>query len=101
MSALDTQEGGSHYKNLAIQPVEFITRNSIGFLEGNAIKYLVRHQQKNGAEDIKKAMHYCQLILELTYGARPEADEQAQIEARHASMQQLRRELFQTELPAP
>lgn len=67
MSALDTQQGGSHYKGYAIQPVEFITRNNIPFIEGSVIKYVVRHRQKNGAEDIKKAIHYLELLLELEY----------------------------------
>lgn len=68
ISALNTQEGGSHYKKLAIEPVEFIYANDIPFMEGNCIKYLCRHKNKNGAEDIKKVIHYCQLILELEYG---------------------------------
>lgn len=66
--ALETQQGGNHYKDLAIQPVEFIHRNSLPYLEGNVLKYVVRHKMKNGAEDIRKAIHYCQLILELEYG---------------------------------
>ena len=70
MSALDTQIAGNHYSNLPIQPVEFIYKNSIGYLEGNVIKYAARHKFKNGAEDIKKAIHYCQLILELEYGVK-------------------------------
>lgn len=67
MSALEIQEGGSHYKHFAIQPVEYITKNSIPYLEGNVIKYVSRHQSKNGIEDIKKAIHYLQLIAELQY----------------------------------
>lgn len=70
MSALETQEGGSHYKSMAIQPVEFITKNSIPYLEGNVIKYVSRHSAKNGLEDIKKAIHYLQLIAELQYGTK-------------------------------
>lgn len=66
-SALSTQEGGNHYKSLPIQPIEFITQNNIGFIEGNVIKYVCRHQSKNGAEDIKKAIHYLNLLLELQY----------------------------------
>lgn len=69
-SALSIQEGGSHYKSMAIQPVEFITKNSIPYLEGNVIKYVSRHQAKNGIEDIKKAIHYLQLIAELQYGCK-------------------------------
>jgi hypothetical protein len=70
MSALDTQVSGSHYK-MPIQPVEFIHKNNIGYLEGNVIKYTCRHKNKNGKEDILKAIHYLQLILELQYDAKP------------------------------
>ena len=66
--ALKTQEGGTHYKGMAIQPVEYIHSNNIDYLAGNVIKYVSRHKSKNGAEDIKKAIHYLQLILELEYG---------------------------------
>ena len=69
-SALETQEGGSHYKSLPIQPVEYITKNSIPYLEGNVIKYVTRHKSKAGLEDIKKAIHYLQLIAELQYGSK-------------------------------
>ena len=69
--ALSRQVAGSHYKDLAIQPVEFITKNQIGFLEGNAIKYLVRHGAKGGSADVRKAIHYCELILQLQYGETP------------------------------
>ena len=69
-SALDTQIGGSHYKDLAIQPVEFIDRNKLGFLEGCVIKRAARHDKPTGkgAEDIQKAIHELMLILELRYG---------------------------------
>ena len=69
-SALDIQEGGDHYKGYPIQPVEYCQKNGIQFMEGNAIKYLTRHQDKNGAEDLKKAIHYTQLALEHSYGVR-------------------------------
>lgn len=67
MSALEVQTGGNHYKNQKIQPIEYITANSLGFIEGCIVKYITRHKEKNGAEDIKKIIHYCQLLLELTY----------------------------------
>lgn len=70
MSALDKQEGGNHYKDMKIQPVEFIDANQIPFLEGNVIKYICRHANKNGAQDIHKVIHYCELILELRYGEK-------------------------------
>ena len=68
--ALDKQEGGNHYKDMKIQPVEFITANNLGFLEGNVVKYICRHHAKNGAEDIKKAIHYCELLLQTKYGEK-------------------------------
>lgn len=67
MSALKKQVSGSHYKDFPIQPVEFIHKNNIPYLEGNVIKYTCRHKSKNGKEDILKAIHYLQLILELEY----------------------------------
>jgi hypothetical protein len=62
--AKDKQVGGSHYKSMAIQPGEFIRKNKIGWYEGNAIKYICRYKQKGGLEDIKKAIHYLELVLE-------------------------------------
>lgn len=67
MSALDTQVAGDHYKKLAIQPVEYIVANNLDYLQGNVIKYITRHKDKNGEDDVRKALHYCQLILELQY----------------------------------
>ena len=68
MSALDTQVSGQHYKNYIIQPVEFIVKNNIAFLEANVIKYVCRHRAKNGLEDLNKAIHYLELAKELYYG---------------------------------
>jgi hypothetical protein len=67
-TALQKQVGGSHYAEMVIQPIEFITANQLSFLEGNIIKYVCRHRNKNGADDIKKAMHYCELLLQMEYG---------------------------------
>lgn len=64
-TALDKQVAGDHYKNLAIQPVEFIHANSIGYFEGNVIKYVSRWRQKNGIADLEKAKHYIELLIEL------------------------------------
>jgi len=61
------QIGGSHYKNLKIQPTEFIHANNIGFIEGNIIKYVVRHKDKNGLEDLNKAKHYIDLLIKFEY----------------------------------
>ena len=65
MTALTEQVGGDHYKSLAIQPVEFIHRNGIGFIEGNVIKYVCRYRAKSGIADLKKARHYLDMLIEL------------------------------------
>jgi len=70
VSALRSQEGGDHYKKMNIQPAEFIHENRIPYLEGCAIKYLCRHRDKGGAEDLRKAKHYIDIILDLEYKAR-------------------------------
>ena len=67
MNALEKQPGGDHYKSMKIQPVEFIVENGIDFLEANVIKYVCRHESKNGLEDIEKAIHYLELIKQLKY----------------------------------
>lgn len=66
-SPLQHQAGGDHYRKLAIQPVEYIIANDLGFLAGNVIKYATRYKDKGGAEDIRKIKHYCDLILEFEY----------------------------------
>ena len=67
-SALDKQVGSNHYKLAGIQPVEYIHANNLSFCEGNVIKYITSHRNKNKEEDVRKALHYCQLILKLEYG---------------------------------
>ena len=69
-TALDTQIGGTHYKNYAIQPVEFITKNKLGFLEGCVIKRICRYEDKNGREDLEKIKHEIDLLIELKYGSQ-------------------------------
>lgn len=64
----EKQVGGSHYNNKAIQPIDYILENKLGYCEGNVVKYVTRHKDKNGAEDIKKAIHYLQFILANDYG---------------------------------
>jgi hypothetical protein len=67
MKASQHQEGGSHYKDYAIQPIDFIHSNGIPYIEGNVIKYVCRHRSKNGLEDLKKAKHYIDLLIEKEY----------------------------------
>jgi hypothetical protein len=66
--AKEIQVGGKHYADMAIQPVVFVHANGLTYLEGNVVKYVSRHRRKNGAEDIRKAIHYLELILQLEYG---------------------------------
>jgi len=62
---LAVQVAGDHYKDLPIQPVEFIHANGIGFFEGNVIKYVSRWRAKGGIKDLEKAKHYIDLLIEL------------------------------------
>lgn len=68
MKSLETQEGGSHYQMFQIQPMEYIVKNDIPYLEGNVIKYISRHLEKGGVEDLNKAIHYIECLKEFTYG---------------------------------
>ena len=65
MSALDKQVDGDHYKNQAIQPVEYIHANNLDFFEGNVVKYVTRWRNKNGMADLEKAKHYIELLMQL------------------------------------
>jgi hypothetical protein len=65
--SLEDQVGGKHYRDMKIQPAEFINENKLLFAEGNAIKYICRHSVKGKEEDIKKAIHYLEMILERDY----------------------------------
>ena len=63
MDPFSRQEGGTHYKSMKIQPVEFILANELGFCEGNVVKYICRYKQKGGAQDLKKVIHYTELLI--------------------------------------
>ena len=65
MSAFDKQVGGNHYKEMSMQPFEFIERNGLGYGVGNIIKYLCRFNKKGGIDDLEKAKHYIELMIEL------------------------------------
>jgi hypothetical protein len=64
-SALDVQVAGNHYKNLKIQPVEYIHANGIPFIEGCIIKYASRWRDKGGIKDLEKIKHFVDLLIEL------------------------------------
>ncbi len=61
---LTAQVGGDHYSKLAIQPVEYITANNLSYLQGSVIKYVTRYQDKNGIEDLQKAIHFIKMMIQ-------------------------------------
>jgi hypothetical protein len=67
VSALDKQVSGNHYKDKGIQPIVYIHANNLGFCEGNVVKYVTRWKDKGGEADLRKAIHYLELLLELEY----------------------------------
>lgn len=68
MGANSIQIGGEHYKNKAIQPWDFISSNNMGFLAGNVVKYVARYREKNGLQDLEKAKHYLDKLIEVEKG---------------------------------
>jgi Protein of unknwon function (DUF3310) len=64
VSALQEQIGGTHYRDKAIQPIQFILANGLGFCEGNVVKYITRWKDKGGLADLKKARHYLDFLIE-------------------------------------
>lgn len=77
MSANDVQVGGDHYKRQPIQPWDFIVANNMGFLDGNVVKYIARFRNKGGIEDLKKARHYLEKLIEVETAAGYEEARQA------------------------
>ncbi len=65
MGANDKQVSGSHYQT-EMQPWDFIVANNLGYLEGNVVKYISRYRNKNGIEDLHKAQHYLDKLIEVT-----------------------------------
>lgn len=66
-TAFDKQVDGTHYKQFEIEPAEFCQRNKLTWCEANVVKYVCRHRFKNKSRDIKKAMHYLELLLDMEY----------------------------------
>ena len=66
-NAWDKQVGGNHYKQYAIQPAQFALANGLDYAQSNAIKYIVRHKDKNGVQDLDKAIHYIELLKQHHY----------------------------------
>jgi len=76
VGAYKKQIGGSHYKDMKIQPAQFINDNKLLFAEGNAIKYICRHKHKGERQDLEKAKHYIDMILERDYTLVPMTEEE-------------------------
>jgi hypothetical protein len=66
--SLSVQVAGNHYKQLVIQPVQYIHANKIGYFEGNVIKYVTRWRDKGGVSDLEKARHYIDMLIQLEQG---------------------------------
>lgn len=75
------QVGGAHYRKMEIQPWDFIVANGLGFLEGNAIKYIARWREKGGVADLEKAKHYLDKLIEVE-SARASAPASGNVPAR-------------------
>ena len=75
MSAYKKQIGGDHYSRFKVQPSKFINDNNLQFAEGNAIKYICRHAYKGGKQDLLKAKHYIDMIIERDYEEKKEKTE--------------------------
>lgn len=65
-TANEIQIGGDHYKEKTIQPWDFIAANQLGYFEGNIVKYVSRWRDKGGINDLKKARHYLDKLIELS-----------------------------------
>ena len=75
MSVYDKQIGGTHYRKMKIQPSKFVTENKLLYPEGCVIKYIVRHQDKGGKQDLEKAKHMIDMIIERDYEEKKEKEE--------------------------
>ena len=67
------QEGGSHYKDLKIQPMQYALDNKLDYAQANVVKYVTRHANKNGKEDLLKAIHNIELMIEYYYGDKEQS----------------------------
>ena len=64
MSAFDKQVGGNHYKQMMIQPLEYALANNLGICEHAVVKYISRWREKGGVDDLRKAIHYCEILID-------------------------------------
>ncbi len=68
----DKQIGGSHYQNFKIQPSKFVIENELLYPEGCVIKYILRHRMKGKKQDLQKAIHFIEMIIERDYETEKE-----------------------------
>ena len=78
MSAYKKQIGGNHYRKYKVQPSQFVTENKLLYPEGCVIKYVIRHQDKGGKQDLEKAKHMIDMIIERDYEEEKEKQETSQ-----------------------
>ena len=71
-NSLNTQVGGAHYKKYKIQPVEYAMANELNYCQANAVKYVTRYKDKGGIEDLRKAIHNIEILIELETNGRLE-----------------------------
>jgi hypothetical protein len=75
ISAFEKQVGGDHYRRMAIQPVQFAHDNGLGFIEASVVKYVCRHRDRGGKQDLEKAIHFLELLIEMEYPVAEAAKE--------------------------
>jgi predicted transcriptional regulator len=75
MSAMDQQYGGNHYKTMMIQPLEYALANNLGICEHAVVKYISRWREKGGVEDLRKAKHYIEILIEREISEKPALDQ--------------------------
>jgi len=68
MTAIDKQIGGDHYKFMPIQPMEYSMKNNLNACQHTAIKYVTRYKVKGGKQDLLKAIHCLEMLIEMEYG---------------------------------
>jgi hypothetical protein len=83
-TANDRQVGGEHYATKKIQPWDFIVENGLGFLDGNVVKYVCRYRDKGGVQDLEKARHYLDKLIEVEREARGLTRPMTQCDGNHA-----------------
>ena len=76
----EKQIGGEHYKKYAIQPTEYSEKNALSFAEGCIVKYVTRWRDKGGVEDLKKIIHYAEILIDIEQSTNRDAAYEALVE---------------------